>query len=154
MDNQHFYDLVTPAFRNINWFSLVEDEEDPCCLFQTWVYQETGRRKGFDPHEYFSKLTDFSSEGKHLNHIMAEYNSTLCLNVIYQLGFGTGGLTLRGDFQSNTFIILPQNYPDVHLFHASTIQQYLTFDWFKENYICIEQPWICTIEHNQTYYLT
>ena len=95
-------------------------------------------------HQYHEKITDFSSENKQLNYIGAFYSTTLCVNVIVQVGFGIGSLQI--DVANNvttTFILTRGSMDSVFMFKREMIQQQLTFDWFKVNYICRDLPWIC-----------
>ena len=34
------------------------------------------------------------------------------------------------------------------MFYIDSIQSILTFDWFKENYICKDQPWVCDFDES------
>ena len=91
------------------------------------------------------KITDFSSgPRKHLNYIDAVYSEDLCANVIVQVGFGIGPLGIANGNNDSQIFMLPQGtMENAFLFTRATIEARLNFDWFKLNYVCQEQPWIC-----------
>ncbi|XP_075265066.1 uncharacterized protein LOC142357307 isoform X2 [Convolutriloba macropyga] len=147
-DRSEFWELANSSYDKFNWFSLTEiDESGGCCMYQTSVYVERGRMCGFSPGAYFMKVTDFTpinENSKRLNYIQALYNETLCLNVIVQLGFGIGQIQIEGANSSIPSFIIPRGRRDsVFLFYRHAIEHRLDFDWFKQNYICRDLPWIC-----------
>ncbi|XP_075262734.1 uncharacterized protein LOC142354345 isoform X2 [Convolutriloba macropyga] len=143
-DRETFFRLIAPKYKKLNWFSLTVNEKSACCFFQLWVYINKGRDKNYSPQEYFSKVSNYSTYGKELNYISAEYNDTLCVNVIWAVGFGTGKMVSKGiDSRSDLLIFPPKDFPHVNLFHIDSVRGWLTFDWFKQNYICKDQPWVC-----------
>ena len=136
-----------PIYRHINNFM----GEDGCCSEQHRKYFEFGLRELLLQHkEYVKKITNFSEEGKDLNLIRAFYLVECDLNVIFKLGFGRG--KLRRSY-------LPVNGLAAHQIGAPYVLKvgsrwtpaipyenpgdFLTFRWFKDNVLCVEQPWIC-----------
>ena len=59
------------------------------------------------------------------------------------VGFGQGFLKFVGGVPDNVFVLRSSKDNAVHAFEHSTIRAHLTFDWFKLNVICEDQPWIC-----------
>ncbi|XP_063725235.1 uncharacterized protein LOC134853206 isoform X2 [Symsagittifera roscoffensis] len=145
-DAGNFFSMVVYKFHRLNFFSLAAIEHERCCKFQVWVYREKGQKYGYGPLEYLKSLSNFSSFGKRLNYISAKFNDTFCLNIIYRVGFGTGELVMKGVSRNTDSLIFPPNFaPEVFLFHISTIQQELSFEWFKQKIVCKDQPWICQL---------
>ncbi|XP_063728143.1 uncharacterized protein LOC134855529 isoform X2 [Symsagittifera roscoffensis] len=143
-DFAQFYQLIRPVHKRINWVSLSRRnafERGDCCHDQTEIYERFGQRKGVTPLEYFSNVTDFRSRGKKLTLLQSVYNEELCVNIINLVGFGQGGFKLRGGHQEAPYVIRTNSSIDV--FIRGTIQRNLSFDWFKSNFICRRQPWIC-----------
>ena len=72
------------------------------------------------------------------------YAQNLCVNVVSVVGFGSGHIRLSGGVINKNYVIpVGQLNDSVIVIPYETLEQYLTFDWFKENVICKEQSWIC-----------
>ncbi|XP_075249705.1 uncharacterized protein LOC142342301 [Convolutriloba macropyga] len=153
----HVFSIATAnTYRSINWFSFDEHEFGGCCDYQQDFYKKQGRDRGLSPFEYHAKMMDFSSQGKQLNYISVRSDEDACRNVISAIGFGSGRFSYtREDHRVNreTFHTFPQKwaggvrmYNPFDLFNNSThLEQVVDFDWFKRNFICYEQPWLCSV---------
>ncbi|XP_075256005.1 uncharacterized protein LOC142348517 [Convolutriloba macropyga] len=147
-DFNNFARLIYPYYLKLNFFSFSSQyfpEHAACCRAQSGTYLDFGQKYGLSPKMYLDRLLDFSSKNKHLNLVKATYDRNLCVNVISMVGFGQGNLEIIGDTQQAIFIF-PPSLADrgmVHFFSHNNIAASLTFDWFKENVVCLEQRWIC-----------
>ncbi|XP_075256345.1 uncharacterized protein LOC142348746 [Convolutriloba macropyga] len=145
-DFYDFWEMILPMYRDLNWFSVSRTfnfELGHCCNYQSTVYRMFGQDRGVSPAFFLEKVTNFTSHGKRLNSIKADFRRDLCVNIIQTVGFGTGSLKRRGGMQGVVYIFPPDGDERVHLFSYNNIQRELQFDWFKENIICEDQPWIC-----------
>ncbi|XP_075258783.1 uncharacterized protein LOC142350726 isoform X2 [Convolutriloba macropyga] len=140
------YSLARANFKKLNWFDLYRDNTDDCCDFQLSIYKLNGQLHGISPREYMKKMSDFGQENKHLNYIKADYDSSNCVNVIERLGFGSDvDVILDGDIRIGVALILvqPTDVTDasIHLFMPDFLP--IKFDWFKQNFICMDHPAYC-----------
>ncbi|XP_075258906.1 uncharacterized protein LOC142350830 [Convolutriloba macropyga] len=150
-DFRELKELAEANYRWLNWYNINSvADNDACCHYQLQQYWIQGQLKGFSPQEFLDKMSDFNSHNKHLNYVVARYNSSLCVNVIYRLGYGspTQIISSRSGIIHNErpFIIVPSQVGDtVALIHTPfhDLREVLNFDWFKENYICRDHPEIC-----------
>ena len=76
----------------------------------------------------------------------ADYDSSNCVNVIVRLGFGSDvDVILDGDIRIGVAFMLvqPTDVTDasIHLFMPDFIP--IKFDWFKQNFICMDHPAYC-----------
>ena len=106
-------------------------------------------------HKIFLKfktksLCSCRSENKTLISITAKYNETICMNVIQGVLFGTAPSTepflLLSDVRGGAgYVTAPLESSFVFLFGPTELEvrEMLTFDWFKENYICKDHPEHC-----------
>lgn len=142
-----------------NYSTQIEYENNDCCAYQSFVYFSLCRTKRISPSEFMSNLADYSTEGKELMVFEATYNETICLNIVHALHFGSGLTT--APFASlysrikheHPYAMVPQDGSEVHIFtgvhfHTGTlnrayISNHITFEWFKQNYICKEHPDFC-----------
>ena len=63
-----------------------------------------------------------------------------------QVGFGVGPIHIIGANNDIPTFFLPRGTMEsVFLFTRETIERRLSFDWFKQNYVCQDQPWICEV---------
>ena len=74
-----------------------------------------------------------------------KYIKNLCCNVITLIGFGKGTLSNHTFRHRAMTLLMDSEHKRFHFFDPDTIVQMLTFDWFKYNYICHEQPWVCDL---------
>ena len=67
------------------------------------------------------------------------------MNVITEIGFGEGELRYGGDFAPDLSFAFQYRLDQqiVILSNSQLMDGYLTFAWFKANFICKDQPWIC-----------
>ncbi|XP_063728184.1 uncharacterized protein LOC134855576 [Symsagittifera roscoffensis] len=145
-DYFNFIELISRVYRHINWFSIsyvFVREEGTCCLSQLGSYRKFGMERGLSPDSYMNEVTDFSSRNKKLNFIKAHFNRNLCVNLISEVGFGTGELVIFGEYHNAFFLLNEGNNKMFHFFPYNNIKDQLTFEWFKLNIMCDEQPWIC-----------
>ncbi|XP_075247717.1 uncharacterized protein LOC142340858 [Convolutriloba macropyga] len=132
---------------------------DECCQNQCDNYLIHGYGRMFlTPQEYIAKLTNYSEENKTLNLIEAyfSFNCNQRRNIITKLGFGKGEL-VRTNYP---FRHMPQRYGYPYLLSSSNDSAYwfpysnpgkrLTYWWFKNNFICKDQPWICNVGEAST----
>ncbi|XP_075246491.1 uncharacterized protein LOC142339990 isoform X2 [Convolutriloba macropyga] len=139
-----FEELVRRSYTNINWYSLLRSNPGRCCDFQIRHYQFQGQSHGLSPSEYYNKLTDFSLVDKRLNWLRANYHTQTCENVVSEIGFGTGPLRMTGSYRSGLRFIIP-----IWKLGAELVIPRLessiatTFRFFRDNFICHDQPWIC-----------
>ncbi|XP_075255588.1 uncharacterized protein LOC142348209 isoform X1 [Convolutriloba macropyga] len=140
-----FYSMLNGLYKELNWFSFsidVPEERGKCCTDQLKIYSKYGIRKGLTPLVFLAKSLNFSSNGRQLNLIKAKYNKNLCVNVVTTVGFGLGRLQM--DITHNAdFLLTPNTKGVLHFFSYRELRDYLTFDWFKYNFICDEQNWVC-----------
>ncbi|XP_063718739.1 uncharacterized protein LOC134845652 [Symsagittifera roscoffensis] len=96
------------------------------------------------PQQYLERLTDYS-ENKRLNYLSAYPNPDLCLNIITEVGFGTGPMKPFLGHPNPHYPLVFPDMPGVNRvrfpFHRP--ENLLTFQWFKHNIMCRGQPWIC-----------
>ncbi|XP_075263814.1 uncharacterized protein LOC142355585 [Convolutriloba macropyga] len=146
-DRDEFWNFTINSYSRYNWFSFNDNDAGHCCYYQVSMYLLEGRSNGFTPAEYHEKITDFrSGSNKQLNFIGVEYDPLLCINVISQVGFGIGDLFIDGANDHIPSFMIPRGRREsVFVFTRQSIEYRLTFDWFKMNYICRDQPWICTM---------
>ncbi|XP_075256293.1 uncharacterized protein LOC142348718 [Convolutriloba macropyga] len=132
--------------------TTVKNNHTVCCKYQIKSYARFGQQNGMSPMDYINLLLDFSTGGKLLNVITGKYNRHLCANVISTLGFGYGPIRRRGDLHDAIYILPPSindEYGFIYFFSFDSIQQHLTFDWFKLKVVCEEQPWVCREDERQ-----
>ena len=104
------------------------------------------------PEEYIERLIDYSEDNKDLNTIMAFYMPTCNVNVITKLGFGIGELKRLnhpGDERlqlSGAPYMIKVGSEWSPTIPFSNPEDFVTFRWFKQNFICRVQPWICMSE--------
>ncbi|XP_075256406.1 uncharacterized protein LOC142348791 [Convolutriloba macropyga] len=138
----YFEESIRLNFQRYRWFSY--NEPYGCCSYQTYYYKSYGMTHGLTAAEYMSKAINFESrKNKRLNFVKAIFIRELCLNVISQVGFGIGEF-YRQDGVRNIDYILPLDArAAVQRFSYDEIEKELTYNWMKENVICMEAPWIC-----------
>ncbi|XP_075256412.1 uncharacterized protein LOC142348796 [Convolutriloba macropyga] len=145
----NFYIAIEPAYRSINWFALsqnlLHEEGEECCRYQVSVYRRYGQKLGLSPPVYFATILDFAGSDKKLNLLTVKYIKNLCCNVITLIGFGKGTLSNHTFRHRAMTLLMDSEHKRFHFFDPDTIVQMLTFDWFKYNYICHEQPWVCDL---------
>ncbi|XP_063724137.1 uncharacterized protein LOC134851816 isoform X2 [Symsagittifera roscoffensis] len=142
-DYGRFRQLILPIYEAYNFFTF-SNTLGSCCKHQVLMYWRYGTRKGLSPEGYLKKLTDITDGGRQLNWIKANYNETICLNVISQLGFGHGFLRIEGNFKRHSdFLLLLQEGKQTHMFSPNNVTKVITFFWFKFNVICRARPWMC-----------
>ena len=76
----------------------------------------------------------------------ARFDDDFCLNVIVDIGFGSGKDKIKitgGDPEANFLLPLRQAGNIVRSFEKDKLQDELNFDWFKFNVLCAAQKWIC-----------
>ena len=140
-------EIFRPIYQSINNFM----GENGCCIEQNRNYINFGLNEFIHNHkEYVSKMTDFKSLRKKLNFIEAYYMAECDVNLIIKVGFGSGKIwrvnRVIPDYSfakegspylltvgDNWTPLIPYEHPD----------EFLTFTWFKENVMCLEQSWIC-----------
>ena len=74
------------------------------------------------------------------------------MNVVIAVGFGQGKLTVSGPIQNQTDFLIVDRAPiigfqhDVRMFRIpyQVAASKLSFEFFKETFICAAQPWMCT----------
>ena len=101
------------------------------------------------PEEYIERLTDYSTENKRLNYIKAYYEPNCHANIITKLGFGVGAIEKLNHFGDGRLQLVGAPFivqmgsewsPRIPF---SNPEDFVTFRWFKQNFICRAQPWIC-----------
>ncbi|XP_063728207.1 uncharacterized protein LOC134855601 [Symsagittifera roscoffensis] len=145
-DYSKFIELINRVYRHINWFSIsliLSREEGLCCVSQLGAYKKFGQDRGLSPASYMEEITDYSGDNKNLNFVKAHFNRNLCVNLISEVGFGTGELVINGHYHDAFFLLSEGNNKMFHFFPYYNIKDQLTFEWFKLNIMCDEQPWIC-----------
>ena len=135
-----------PKYQQYNFFVKVVG----CCAGQFDSYYVHGLQGlKIKPEEYFSRLTDYTEENKNLNLLWSIYLDDCDVYIITKLGFGEGHLKrshFRNGFPSQN-VDTPYRLqvgetwsPDIPYEHPD---HFLTFNWFKKNVMCQDQPWIC-----------
>ncbi|XP_075241590.1 uncharacterized protein LOC142336566 [Convolutriloba macropyga] len=122
-----------------------------CCDSQIDKYETCGQEYGLSPFMYLEKLTNFNATDKKLNHLQARFSRELCLNVITSVGFGSGELKRIGYFKRDSDFLIVNREPmnkfsnnlNVHRISYKKTSNKLTFNFFRNNFICNEQPWLC-----------
>ncbi|XP_075261905.1 uncharacterized protein LOC142353531 [Convolutriloba macropyga] len=143
-----YFDTVLKSFYNrVNFFSFHEHEYGGCCDYQKDTYLHEGRFTGITVEEYALMLIDFK-EGenmKKLNWIKAHFTPKVCLNIISQVGFGSGELMTAGNFSTAMGFAFPFKYKQDNLIFSMSQLHFghLTFAWFKQQFVCPDQPWLC-----------
>ncbi|XP_075255891.1 uncharacterized protein LOC142348418 isoform X2 [Convolutriloba macropyga] len=153
-----FASAVLPFYQRLNWFAL----NNPtglvtCCEYQTNTYLEKGQRYGMSPVEYINAASNYSSDDMTLMEIWARYDYRLCVNVIQELTFARGyeeRPALFGAMIADANFVIPKaptsrgtEYAVTFAMNARQLTRILTFDWFKNYFICSEQPWICSTQN-------
>ena len=147
-------EIFRPVVEKHNLFIFWEG----CCLGYNFNYFSYGFRDALlTPKEYLEKLTDYSEEGKTLNYILAYYLPDCETNVITKLGFGSGNLRRVDHRYINTPNQKPATPYQIKIGQewSSKIpydnpEDFLTFKWFKQNIMCLDQPWICREDEKQS----
>ena len=129
--------------------------QNGCCTHQYFEYFTAGFLEMLlTPQEYYTKLTDFSDENKKLNEIWAYFSTSCDSNVITKLGFGIGQLQRknhlyglpRPKFGMPYVLNIGNDWtPSIPFLNPG---DFLTFGWFKQNVMCLDQSWICDV-HSQ-----
>ncbi|XP_075255892.1 uncharacterized protein LOC142348419 [Convolutriloba macropyga] len=145
-DTMRMHKLASQVFFNYNWFSLdPKDEDHGCCYSQIKTYMSYGQPFGLSPDQYVARMTDLtSSTYRRLNTVRLRYDWLKCLNIIERIGFGDGNIVkLEGGFPNRSIALPPNPTGDLFVFRSDAIDKEMTFDWFKKNIMCPDQPWIC-----------
>jgi len=150
-DKNRFSDLVREKYQDLNWYSMssiVDSDTGGCCVRQSILYVRNGQRKGLSPEQYLTQASNFSSFNKELLYVTVRYEESICANIITGLSFGnrfTGipGVRYIGDLHWDKELLFPSGDENIRSFMANNTEELLTFDWFKFNVMCKEQPWIC-----------
>ncbi|XP_075251361.1 uncharacterized protein LOC142343872 [Convolutriloba macropyga] len=153
-DGQRIWSLASDNYQRLNWFNILPPKSDfameDCCLYQGWQFLNDVWSLGYYPEEYIDMLSNYESENKTLISITAKYNETICMNVIQGVLFGTAPSTepflLLSDVRGGAgYVTAPLESSFVFLFGPTELEvrEMLTFDWFKENYICKDHPEHC-----------
>ena len=138
--------IFEPSYKRINNFV----DERGCCFYHNFHYL-TAVLLGMmvTPDEYYTKLTDFSDEIKELNEIWAYFEPNCDLNVITKVGFGIGQLQRKHHLYGLPLPEVGKPYvlkigdnwtPSIPFLNPG---DFLTFRWFKQKVMCLDQPWIC-----------
>ncbi|XP_075257610.1 uncharacterized protein LOC142349748 [Convolutriloba macropyga] len=145
-DSRTFEALIRHEYFKYNWFPLTHFRRT-CCSFQRNIYKTYGQEMGVSPHGYYMRITDFTNGIKLLNWVYAEYQEHLCSNLIVSVGFGQGDIILAGDVRSGYSFILPVFWAsDFFIVPDGRFRSFIRFSWFKEQFLCHEQPWMCNLE--------
>ena len=75
----------------------------------------------------------------------AHFTPKVCLNIISQVGFGSGELKTAGNFSTAMGFAFPFKYKQDNLIFSMSQLHFghLTFAWFKQQFVCPDQPWLC-----------
>ncbi|XP_075257203.1 uncharacterized protein LOC142349494 [Convolutriloba macropyga] len=147
-DREEFERLVRPVYADLNWFSLWEKDvsSGDCCSFQVDTYIHYGQKYGLSPSEYHQQIFHLDSIwSKQLVFLKVIWNKVLCMNVVTQIGYGSGQLRIvGGKDHSKSFMISPggEDYP-VFSIPGNQVRGTLTFAWFVLNCMCKEKPKLC-----------
>ena len=144
-DAKNFTQLIRLHFLDYNIFSFFKRDRNKggCCTHQTQTYLKYGRGYELSPQDYLERLTNFASRNKGLIHVKSVYVPELCMNVIIKLSFGRGVLMFAGGQHGQPLGIYAQSDQRWHIFDKERVTSYLTFNWFKQNVICVEKPILC-----------
>ncbi|XP_063729767.1 uncharacterized protein LOC134857305 [Symsagittifera roscoffensis] len=157
-DKLRFRELIQNSFLDVNWFSFrAEDTENfGCCSFQEDEYVNNGQQFGLSPSEFFFKVFDLRDlkDVRNLVFVRSYWDTTICMNVISQLSYGTGDVLkiMGGRGPNSSFTLPPIGYSgeEVITFDGYLqVQRVLTFDWFRRNVICGEKPHVCTRQYDE-----
>ena len=137
--------LLGPVLRDHNLFAY----RDGFCASHDYHYFVFGYGLNlWTPRDYYERITDYT-DGKALNFIMAHYSPKCKANIIMELGFGKGKLTVSDHFTSfqperpGLPYILKVGYQWTPKVPYENPEDFITFAWFKKNVMCADQPWIC-----------
>ncbi|XP_075243960.1 uncharacterized protein LOC142338199 [Convolutriloba macropyga] len=149
-DTDFFHHIALKFFKVINWYSFKPQDQknDGCCTHQVATYVKYGQRNGLSPDEYYNKIFGYQIiQEKELVFIKAIWIKQFCVNVITQLGFGKGDLTVAAKRKLNSDFAFPPLGGDsnVPVFHGKTIRERLTFAYFLHNVVCKEKPELCPV---------
>ena len=64
-------------------------------------------------------------------------------NIVYKIGFGHGPLKVMGATRMCPFLLPPSFAREAFFIDNDRLEDIVTFDWFKVNFICPGRPWIC-----------
>ena len=139
-------DAFQPIFQKHNFFRRGEK----CCAEQFSSYFHYGLQSlKITPKQYLAKLIDYTEANKTLNLIWSYYMKECNVNIITKLGFGQGQLERSND---RSGLMFHRNDAPYRLkvgkswtpeFPFENPEHFLTFNWFKKNVMCLDQPWIC-----------
>ncbi|XP_075261351.1 uncharacterized protein LOC142353047 isoform X2 [Convolutriloba macropyga] len=150
-NRDRFDSMIGALYQRIHFFSFKDHEYGGCCDYQKETFLNEGWSKGISLEDYALSLTDFRSEihYKKLNWVKAIFAPEVCLNVISQVGFGSGPLRTAGTFSTEMGFAFPFTYGQENIIFSVKDLQIgeLTFSWFKEQFVCQEQPWLCQDLH-------
>ena len=125
-------------------------QKDGCCVGHYCHYFTFGYNEAMmTPKEYYNRLTDYSEEGKQLNYILAYYSILCDVNIILEIGFGSGDLQRVDHFNGEyiqrvgTPYILKVGYHWTPEIPYDNPGDFVSFPWFKRNLMCLSRPWIC-----------
>ena len=146
------HDAFQPMYLRHNFFV----ERSGCCLGQQFSYYKHGFNPlKVTPLQYISKLTNYTVQNKNLNQVWAFYMHECDVNVIIKLGFGQGELKRIPRTEDRLGQHRPGKpyrlkigdswSPDIPYENPG---DFLTFEWFKTNVMCLDQPWICEAEND------
>ncbi|XP_075244543.1 uncharacterized protein LOC142338605 [Convolutriloba macropyga] len=150
-DGELFYALISQTYMEMNWFSFkAQDRVNHygCCTFQVNTYMEQGQSFGFSPVEYFEIVYNLGTTlpSRDLVYIKARRDPSICMNVIEQIGFGQGPFKiLSGQHASENYTLPPlgNDGEEVLVIPGYLLTHRLTFNWFRLNVICKDQPRFC-----------
>ncbi|XP_075256582.1 uncharacterized protein LOC142349054 [Convolutriloba macropyga] len=129
-DREEFQRLVEPVYHELNWFSFKdEDSSRACCSYQVNSYIDYGQKYGLSPTQYFDKIFELGLSGtKQIVFIKAKWVPDLCMNVVNQLGYGTGRLRIIGSNKITKAFMVPPGGEEDPIFIVPGI---------------LEKPWLC-----------
>ncbi|XP_063722097.1 uncharacterized protein LOC134848527 [Symsagittifera roscoffensis] len=143
---EEFMSLIYPIFQTINFFSFSTKRFGHCCDYQRSIYTIYGYGNGHSPINYIKKLTDFSTKNrKHLTFIRANFEPSICLNVILEIGFGSGSLKIDGKVSKDIQFVFPIQYERETVIYSNSqlTSGSLNFRMWKRQFVCPDNPWLC-----------
>ncbi|XP_063728592.1 uncharacterized protein LOC134856158 [Symsagittifera roscoffensis] len=151
-DRRAFEALVRPSFEGTTGSPSKHEHAHPqidCAVVSKSPYSESmDKVLGVSPIDYFNLITDVSDDSsKLLNFIYAEYSDSLCSNIISAVGYGEGNVMYRGRVSLERPFLLPVNMArDFYIIPYDRFRALMNFRWFKEEFLCRDQPWMCNNE--------
>ena len=75
----------------------------------------------------------------------ANFEPSICLNVILEIGFGSGALKIDGKVSKDIQFVFPIQYERETVIYSNSqlTSGSLNFRMWKRQFVCPDNPWLC-----------